>query len=101
MRELRVDPSEVHRSGVEIGNIATTVKSALSHSDTEIASAQSGWRGSSADALASVATEWQQTTKALVEILSDHGNKFTAAAKQYGRADERGADSVRDAAENL
>ena len=101
MSELRVNPTEVHRSGVEVGNIATTVSSAFSRSDTEIASAQSGWTGESADALASMATVWKQTTQVLVDILVDHGNKFTAAAKKYDQVDESGADSVRQAAENL
>lgn len=101
MGELSVDPSEVHRSGVEIGKIATTVRSAFSTSETEIASAQSGWVGKSADALGSMAAEWQEETKALVEILIEHGSKFTAAAKQYGQVDEAEADSVRQAAENL
>jgi WXG100 family type VII secretion target len=101
MRELRVNPSEVHQSGVEVADVATTVKSAFSNSDTEIASAQSGWMGKSSGALASIATEWQQLTKVLVEILDDHGNKFTAAAKKYSQVDESGADSVREAAENL
>ncbi len=101
MSELRVNPSEVHQSGVEIEDIATTVKSTFSRSDTEIASAQSCWTGESADALASMTTVWKQTTQVLVDILVDHGNKFTAAAKKYGQVDEAGADSVRQAAENL
>jgi WXG100 family type VII secretion target len=101
MSELRVNPSEVHRSGVEIVDIATAVKSALSSSDMDIASAQSGWMGKSSGALASIATEWQQLTKVLAEALDDHGNKFTAAAKKYSQVDESGADSVREAAENI
>jgi WXG100 family type VII secretion target len=101
MSELRVNPSEVHQSGVEIGEIATTVKSALTNSDAEIASAQSGWMGTSADALASIAAEWQQTMRQIIDILADHGTKFTAAAEQYGQVDESGADSVRRAAEKL
>lgn len=101
MGELRVNPSEVHRSAVEVGDIATTVKSALSDSDMKIASAQSGWVGKSADALASMAAEWQEATKTLAEILIEHGNNFAAAAKQYGLVDESGADSVRQAAEHM
>ncbi|MGE2726071.1 WXG100 family type VII secretion target [Mycolicibacterium pulveris] len=101
MRELRVDPSEVHGSGVEIGEIAATVNSEFTDSDTAIASAQSGWTGTSAGALASMVAEWQQTTRVLGEILVGHADKFTAAAKQYGQVDESAADSVRGAGENL
>jgi WXG100 family type VII secretion target len=101
MSELRVNPSEVHQSGVAIGEIAATAKSALGRSDAEIVSAQSGWVGNSAAALAELTSEWQQSTPVLAEILADHGAKFTAAAEQYGQADESGADSVRSAAENL
>lgn len=100
MRELRVKPSEVHRSGVEVREVAATVKSAFTNSDTEIASAQLGWTGQSASALASMAAEWQEATKALGEILIEHGNRFAAAAKQYGYVDEAEADSVRQAAED-
>jgi WXG100 family type VII secretion target len=101
MSELRVNPSEVHQSGVEIEAIVSSVKSALTSSDTEIASAQSGWIGKSSDALASIAAEWQQTMQQIVDILADHGSKFTAAAEQYGQTDESGADSVRRAAEEF
>ena len=58
MRELKVDPAEVHRSGVEVGEIAAAVTSAFTNSDTEIASAGPGWMGKSAAALASMAAEW-------------------------------------------
>jgi WXG100 family type VII secretion target len=101
MTELRVKPSEVHRSGVEIGEIAAMVKSAFTNSDTEIASAQSGWMGESAVALASMTTEWQEATKKHSENLVDHGKKFTTAAQKYGQHDESSADSVRNAAENI
>ncbi|MGE2690592.1 WXG100 family type VII secretion target [Mycolicibacterium pulveris] len=101
MRELKVDPSEVRRSGVEIGEVAAAVGSAFTNSDTQIASAQTGWMGRSASALASIAAEWQEATKALTEILIEHGDKFAAAAKQYGLVDEDEADSVQQAAEKL
>jgi WXG100 family type VII secretion target len=101
MSELRVNPSEVHQSGVEIGEIAAAVTSAFTNSDTEFASAQSGWVGESGRALASVTAEWQQSTQVLDKILVEHGNKFTAAAQMYSQADESGANSVRKAAENL
>jgi WXG100 family type VII secretion target len=101
MSELRVNPSEVHRSGVEIGEIGAALKSAFTNSDTEIASAQSGWVGQSAGALASMTSEWQETTQTLHENLVEHGAKFTTAAQRYGRHDESSADSVRNAAENI
>jgi WXG100 family type VII secretion target len=101
MSELRVKPSEVHQSGVEIGEIAATVKSAFTKSDTEIASAQSGWVGESARALASMTTEWQEATNKHHENLVEHGKKFTTAAQRYGQHDESSADSVRNAAENI
>ncbi|MCV7282821.1 WXG100 family type VII secretion target [Mycolicibacterium flavescens] len=101
MRELRVNPSEIHRSSVEIDEITTTLTSALSASDAQIASARSGWTGKSADALASMSAGWEFATQLLAEVLSEHGKKFAAAATRYGRADESGAESVRSAAENL
>jgi uncharacterized protein YukE len=101
MSELRVNASEVYQSGVEIGEIATTVASAFTQSDTEIASVRSGWVGESAVALASVTTEWQEATKTHLTNLVAHGRKFVIAAQRYGRGDESSADSVRNAAENM
>lgn len=101
MSELRVTPAEVHRSGVDIGEIATTVKSAFTTSDTAIASALSGWVGQSATALASISTEWQKATETHHKNLAEHGDKFTSAAQLYSRHDQSSADSVRNAAEEI
>jgi WXG100 family type VII secretion target len=101
MSELKVDPAEVHKSGVDLGDIAATVKSEFSNSDEQIASAQSGWIGQSASALASKAAEWQEATNDHHEALVEHGHKFTAAARLYGHVDESEADSVRRAGEGI
>jgi WXG100 family type VII secretion target len=101
MSELKVDPAEVHKSGVELGEIAAAVKSEFSKSDEQVASAQSGWVGQSAAALASKAAEWQEATKEHHEILVEHGHKFTAAARLYGQTDEAAGSSVRRAGENI
>lgn len=101
LSELRVDLAEIHKSGVQVGEIAGTVKSVFANSDTELASAQSGWAGESAAALASVAAEWQETTAAYYKALSEHGEKLTEAARKYGETDETGASSVNKAAANI
>jgi WXG100 family type VII secretion target len=101
MSELRVEPAEVHRSGVEIGEVAASVRSAFTNSDTEIASAQSGWKGKSAAALASMVSEWHIATDILATGLVQHGDNFAAAARQYGHVDRAGADSVRGAGEKI
>jgi len=101
MGELRVDPAEVHRSVVELGEIATTLKSAFSSSDSAIAAAQSGWVGQSAAALAAKAAEWQKSTQVHHETLVEHADKFRTAARMYGHTDEAGADSVNRAAEGI
>lgn len=101
MSELNVDPAEVHKSGVELGEIAATVKSEFGKSDQQIASAQSGWIGQSAAALAAKAAEWQEATTDHHQTLVEHGNKFTEAARLYGQVDESGAQSVRSAGEGI
>lgn len=101
MSELKVDPAEVHKSGVELGEIAAAVKSEFAKSDQQITSAQSGWIGQSAAALASKAAEWQEATDDHHETLVEHGNKFTAAARLYGHVDESEAESVRRAGEGI
>ena len=101
MSELRVDPGEVRKSGVEVGEIAATVKSEFAKTDHEVASAQSGWVGQSAAALAAKAAEWQEATAAHHQTLVDHGEKFTAAAHRYTSTDESGAGSVRRAGQGI
>lgn len=101
MSELRVDPSEIHRSGVEVGNVAGTINAAFTSVDNTLASAQSRWVGHSARALASMASDWQQATRAHYQALAEHGENLTSAAKRYGQADESGARSVRSAAASI
>src|ERR1700712_1124966 len=81
MRELKVDPAEVHRSGVEVGEIAAAVTSAFTNSDTEIASAGPGWMGKSAAALASMAAEWHA-----VWIVWPKSSSSTEATSRGGKA---------------
>lgn len=101
MHELRVNPPDIHQSGMEIGDIAATMKSAFVDCDARINSAQSGWVGSSAAALTSMAAEWLQATNDHDQSLIEHSDNFIAAAKKYGRVDESEADSVRSAAEDI
>ena len=84
MSELKVDPAEIHKSGVEVGEIAARAKSAFADSDTALASAQSGWVGSSAGALASLAAEWREATVLCPKNLVEHGDKFIEAAEKSG-----------------
>lgn len=101
MSELKVDPAEIHTSGVEVGEIAARTRSAFADSDTAIASAQSGWVGRSAGALASLAADWQEATALYPKNLVEHGEKFVDAAEKYVQSDESGAASVRKAAQDI
>ena len=101
MAELRVDSEDLNRSGAEIASIAAEVRASLANSDTEIASARSGWAGTSAEALASLAAEFQAATNTHSQDLEEHGTKFTGAAKRYAETDESGATSVHKAAEAI
>lgn len=101
MSELEVDPAEIHKSGVEVGEIAARAKSAFADSDTALASAQSGWVGRSAGALASLAAEWREATALCPKNLVEHGEKFIEAAEKYVQSDESGAALVREAAQDI
>ncbi len=101
MSELKVDPAEIHTSGVEVGEIAARTRSAFGDSDTALASAQSGWAGRSAGALASLAADWREATALYPKNLVEHGEKFVAAAEKYVQSDESGAALVRKAAQDI
>ncbi len=101
MGELKVDPAEIHTSGVEVGEIAARTRSAFADSDTAIASAQSGWVGRSAGALASLASDWREATTVYPQKLVEHGEKFVEAAEKYVQSDESGAALVRKAAQGI
>ena len=78
MGELKVDPATLRSSGVEVGQIADTVKAAFAAADAAVASAQSGWVGTSANALASLAGAWQDATT------THHANLVAHAEKKLG-----------------
>jgi len=101
MSELKVDPAEIHTSGVEVGEIAARTRSAFADSDTAIASAQSGWVGTSAGALASLAADWRDATALYPKNLVEHGEKFIEAAEKYVQSDESGATLVKKAAQDI
>jgi uncharacterized protein YukE len=101
MSELKVDPAEIHASGVEVGEIAARTRSAFADTDTAIASAQSGWVGRSAGALASLAADWRESTGLYTTSLVEHGEKFVEAAAKYVQSDESGAALVRKAAQDI
>jgi WXG100 family type VII secretion target len=101
MSELKVDPAEIHTSGVEVGEIAARTRSAFADSDAAIASAQSGWVGRSAGALTSLAADWREATASYPKNLVEHGEKFVDAAEKYVQSDESGAASVRNAAPDI
>jgi len=101
MSELKVEPAEIHKSGVEVGEIAARAKSAFADSDTALASAQSGWVGRSSGALASLAAEWREATALYPKNLVEHGEKFIEAAEKYVQSDESGAALVRKAGQDM
>lgn len=101
MSELKVDPAEIHKSGVEVSEIAARAESAFAESDTALVSAQSGWVGRSAGALASLAAEWRETTAVCPKNLVEHGEKFVAAAEKYVQSDESCAGLVGKAAQDI
>lgn len=97
MSHLRVDPAAVHESGKQVGELAETLRSDLASSSQQIASAQSGWIGKSAAALAAKLAEWDEDAEIHHHNISGHGERFVAAAAMYGHTDESEAETVKSA----
>ncbi|AKS31712.1 WXG100 family type VII secretion target [Mycolicibacterium goodii] len=97
MDQLRVNPALVHESGVQVGELAETLRSELSASSQQIAASQSGWIGRSAEALSALLAEWDNDTEIHHRNIAGHGERFVQAARMYGHVDENEADSLKNA----
>lgn len=97
MDHLRVDPALVHESGMQVGELAETLRTELSASSQQISASQSGWIGKSAEALAAKLAEWDEAAQIHHQNIAGHGEKFVEAARMYGHVDESEAAAVKRA----
>jgi uncharacterized protein YukE len=81
--DLRADLTDMVESALHVSNHGEEL--ALKHqtTDGQIASAQGGWAGSSAMAMAERASRWTQTSAAILARVSDHSQGLHATAHAF------------------
>ncbi len=88
-KQLRVDVEALAASAAHVAGQGDDLATAHLASDNRIASAQSGWVGSSAAALQNRTAAWQETSRRLLTRVGDHalnlsndGISFTALERE-------------------
>ena len=84
---LRVNVEDLVTSGVAVTGHGEDVAMKHSSADSRIESAQTGWQGQSATAMAACSATWLQTTTALLTRLSDHAQGLHNSAHGFSQQD--------------
>lgn len=81
--DLRADLTDMVESALHVSNHGENL--ALNHqmTDGQIASAQGGWAGSSAMAMAEKTGRWTQTSAAILARISEHSQGLHATAQAF------------------
>jgi WXG100 family type VII secretion target len=93
---IRVRPEDLLISGAQIKGQADGVEAGHAASDANIYAAQAGMVGSSAAAMEAKLAQWQRTTVALTNRLTEHAQALTTGAIEYGDSDQRNAAIIAD-----
>jgi uncharacterized protein YukE len=88
---LKVDVDGLIRGGSDIGEQATVLSTAHRQSMIGLSDAESGWVGSSADALIHMADAWQRVTDEHHTALDQQATHVAEAARVFQSTDERSA----------
>lgn len=89
--KLKVDVDGLLRAGSAIGEQATTLSASHLQSTVGLSDAESGWVGSSADALVRMAHRWQRVADHHQSVLTEQAAHVVAAARAFHAVDERSA----------
>ena len=88
---LRVNVEDVVGSAVHVTGQGEDLAIGHLASDNKMETAQSGWQGTSALALAAKVAEWQPKSKALLARMADHAQGLHTAASTFASSEqERG-----------
>jgi WXG100 family type VII secretion target len=93
---IRVRPEDLLISGAQVRGQADDVEAGHAASDAHIYAAQAGMVGSSAAAMEAKLAQWQSTTVALTNRLTEHAQALTTGAGDYGESDQRNAAIIAD-----
>ncbi|QEN12281.1 WXG100 family type VII secretion target [Mycolicibacterium sp. ELW1] len=89
--KLKVDVYGLLRGGSAIGEQATALSASHLQSMVGLSDAESGWVGSSADALVRMAGLWQRVSDQHYTALTRQAAHVAAAARTFQAVDERSA----------
>ncbi|GAY14234.1 hypothetical protein [Mycobacterium sp. shizuoka-1] len=88
---LTVDVHGLIRGGRDIGEQATVLSASHRQSIVGLSDSESGWVGSSADALVQMAGAWQRVADTHHTALAEQGAHVVEAGRVFAAMDERAA----------
>lgn len=91
---LRVVIEDLVASAIAVTGHGEDLASAGAVADSLVESAQSGWQGCSAVALAVLAARWAEDSQALTQRMSDHAQGLLAGSRQFLHHDEGSSDAL-------
>jgi uncharacterized protein YukE len=89
---LRVNLEHLAMSAMQVTNHGEDLATSHLSADDRIATAQAGWTGRSAEALARRALQWTATSTALVTQMGDHAQGLFACGHAFSTMDARNAE---------
>ncbi|MET0901234.1 MAG: hypothetical protein ABWY45_25240 [Mycobacterium sp.] len=89
--KFEVDVPGLIQGGADVGRRAEMLASAHRQSIVSVGDAQSGWVGSSAQALAAMAGKWEQISAKQAGAIENHAGRMDIAAKLFAEMEERHA----------
>lgn len=98
--DLQADLADMVESALRVSSHGEDL--ALNHqtTDEQIASAQSGWAGSSAMAMAERAGQWAQTSAAILARVSAHSQGLHASAQAFTSMEDMSSNEMKDLGES-
>jgi uncharacterized protein YukE len=97
---LRVNQADMVESAIQVSAHGEDL--ALNHqtTDGQIASAQGGWAGSSALAMAERSARWAQTSTVLLTRVSDHSQGLHASAQAFAATENESSNQLQALGDN-
>ncbi len=93
--KLKVDVDGLFLGGADIGEQASVLSGSHLQSMVGLSDSESGWVGSSADALVRMADTWQRVADKHHTALTEQAAHVVDAAKGFRAMDEHGATELR------
>ena len=93
--KFEVDVPGLIQGGVDVGYRAEMLSTAHGQSIASVGDAQSGWVGSSAQALTAMAGKWEQISSRQARAIENQAVRMDTAAKLFADMEERHAQKLK------